>query len=119
MPKTVDQIIDEVQSDIDELTHKFEDYVEGGLKIHEILIFLFQAGSKLSELMDSLQDVTGEQKKEVVMTVVRRVYEDKDPDIPWVPEPLETKLEEFFLDKVLGAFIEFIVRRRKEGFKTP
>jgi len=119
MSKTVDEITTEIQSDIDELTQKFEDYVKDGLKIHEIILFLFQAGSKLSEVVDSLQDVPGEQKKEVVMSVVRKVYEDRDPDIPWIPEPFESKLEDFCLDKVLSAFIEFIVRRRNEDPASP
>jgi hypothetical protein len=115
MSKTVEEILAEVKADIDELSDTFKEYMEGGFQIHEVIRFALKAGTKLIDAVENLQDVPGETKKKAVKKAIKDIYKERDPDIPWVPEPFETWLEDFLLDKVLDSFIDLIVRRKKEA----
>jgi len=114
MPKSVEEIKAEIQENIDELINLYADLEDDGWQIPEIIHFTFQAGIKLIKAVDDVQDVPGEQKKEVVVSAVKDIYTEISPDIPIVPEPFETWLENFLLDSILPTFIDFQVRRAKE-----
>ena len=114
MPKTVEEVKAEIREDIDKLIDLYADLEADGWKIPEIIRFVFQAGINLIEAVDGIQDVPGEQKKEVVVSSIKEIYTDISPDLPIIPEPFETWLEDFLLDKVLPMFIDFQVKQAKE-----
>jgi hypothetical protein len=114
MPKTVEEVKAEIKGDIDELMERYKEYQKGGFKFNEIATFTFEAGSKLVEAVENVQEISGAQKKEVVLSTVKDIYKTVDPDIPWVPEPFETWIEDFLLDRALDAFIDFIVQKYKD-----
>lgn len=69
------------------------------------------------EEVEKLQGIPGAQKKELVVSTVRDIYRKVNPDIPWIPEPFETMIVDVVLDKVLNAFVDFLVAKYKEkGF---
>jgi hypothetical protein len=114
MAKAVGEIKREIKEDIDELVKKFETYKEGGFQVTEIAKFSFEAGTKLVEAVENVQGISGEQKKEVVISTVKEIYKKVGPDIPYLPEPFETWMEDLLLDKALSEFIDFIVAKYKE-----
>ena len=114
MAKTVEEIKKEIRKDIDELVEKFKEYQEGGFQVAEIVKFTFIAGARLVEAVENVQGISGEQKKEVVMSTVKEIYKKVNPDIPVIPEPFETWMEDLLLDKALNEFIDFIVSKYKE-----
>jgi len=114
MAKTVEQIKTEIREDIDKLIDLYADLEADGWKVPEIVHFVFKAGINLIEVVDDMQDIPGEQKKEVVVSSVKDIYTEISPDIPIIPEPFETWLENFMLDKILPTFIDFQVKRAKE-----
>ena len=114
MAKTVEEIKAEIKADIDELMERFKEYQKDGFNFNEIAKFTFEAGSKLVEAVENVQDISGAQKKEVVLSTVKDIYKTVDPNIPWVPEPFETWIEDFLLDRALDAFIDFIVQQFKD-----
>ena len=114
MPKSIDEIKEEIKEDIDEVVVSFKDYQKDGFNLGEIAKFVFEAGTKLMEAVESVQDITGAQKKEVVKSTIKDIYKKIDPDIPWIPEPFETMLENILLDKALDAFIDVIVAKFHE-----
>ena len=114
MGKTVDQIKEEIQEDVDELLKKFDKYKKDGFKLIEIVKFSFDAGVILVEAVENVQGITGKQKKEVVVSTVQEVYKKVNPDIPLIPEPFETWMENPLLDRVLDIFIDFIIKKYKE-----
>lgn len=61
-----------------------------------------------------MQGVSGPQKKEVVLSTVKDIYKKVNPDIPWIPEPFETMMEDIMMDKALSAFVDFIVDTYKD-----
>jgi len=114
MAKTVEEIKKEIKGDIDELVKTFERYREGGFQVTEIAKFSFEAGTKLVEAVENVQGISGEQKKEVVVSSVKEIYKKVGPDIPYIPEPFETWMENLLLEKALSEFIDFIVSKYKE-----
>lgn len=114
MAKTVEEIKKEIRKDIDELVEWFEKYREGGFQVAEIAKFTFVAGAKLVEAVEDVQGISGPQKKEIVMSTVKEIYKKVNPDIPFIPEPFETWMENLLLDRALSEFIDFIVGKYKE-----
>lgn len=104
----------EIQGDIDRLTERFKEYQKDGFQLSEIAKFTFEAGTALVEAVENIKGIPGEEKKKIVKSAVKDIYKKHDPDIPWVPEPFETMLEDILLDKALDAFIDFIVAKYKE-----
>jgi len=114
MAKTVEEIKKEIKKDIDELMASFEKHKEEGFQLTEIAQFTFEAGTKLVEAVENVQGISGEQKKEVVISTVKEIYQKVNPDIPLIPEPFETLIEDVMLDKALDVFIDFIVSKYKD-----
>jgi hypothetical protein len=51
------------------------------------------------------------------MSAVKDIYKKVNPEIPWIPEPFETLLEDIMIDKALSAFVDFLVEKYKDkGF---
>ena len=114
MAKTIEDVKGEIRADIDTLSASFMKHQEAGFQLTGIASFTFEVGSKLVEAVEGVQGVSGAQKKESVMSAVKDIYKKVNPDIPWIPEPFETMIEDVMIDKALGAFIDFIVAKYKE-----
>lgn len=65
--------------------------------------------------MENVQGVSGPQKKEVAISSVKEIYKKVGPDIPYIPKPFETWMDNLLLDKALSEFIYFIVGKYKEN----
>ncbi len=111
MTKNIDEIKKEIEIDINQLEKDFIKYNEDGFQLTEIAKFTFEAGARLVEAVENVQGISGQQKKEVVMSSVKEIYKKINPDIPMIPEPFETMTEDMMLDKALDAFIDFIVNK--------
>ena len=114
MTKTNEEVKGEIQQDIDVITADFAKHQEGGFQLTEIASFTFEVGSRLVEVVEGVQGVSGPQKKEVVLSAVKDIYKKVNPDIPWIPEPFETMMEDIMMDKALSAFVDFIVDKYKD-----
>jgi hypothetical protein len=114
MTKTIEEVKGEIQQDIDVLTANFVKHQEGGFQLTEIASFTFEVGSRLVEAVEGVQGISGPQKKAVVVSAVKDIYKKVNPDIPWIPEPFETMLEDIMMDKALGAFVDFIVAKYRD-----
>lgn len=114
MSKTVEDIKAEIKEDIDELIEGFKEHKKDGFTLFEISKFTFDTGSRLVEAVENVEGIPGTQKKEVVMSTVKEIYKEVNPDLPWIPEPFESMIENVFLEKALDAFIDFIVAKYKE-----
>ncbi|MDH5543398.1 MAG: hypothetical protein OEY64_10605 [Nitrospinota bacterium] len=111
---TVEEINDSIKDDIDKVTELFKEYQKDGFSLNEIAKFTFEAGTILVEAVEEIDGITGKQKKEAVKNAVVKAYKTVDPNIPWIPEPFETLLEDMLLDKTLDAFIDSIVKNYRE-----
>ena len=64
--------------------------------------------------MENVKGITGPQKKEAFISIMKEIYKKVNPDILYIPETFETMLENIMLDKALDAFIDFIVGKYNE-----
>lgn len=55
---------------------------------------------------DNLATATGAEKRQFVIDSFWIVYKTIDPDIKWIPEPLETMIEKFVICKMAESSIE-------------
>jgi hypothetical protein len=116
MAKTIEDVQMEIRKDIDTLIDSFMRYKAEGFQITEIASFAFEAGAQLVEAVEGVQGISGEQKKAVVVSTVKDIYKKVNPDVPYIPEPFETMMEDIMIDKALSAFIDFIVDKyRSKG----
>ena len=113
MVKTVEDVQMEIRKDIDALVASFMRHKTEGFQITEIASFTFEAGAQLVEAVEGVKGISGEQKKTVVVSTVKDIYKKVNPDIPYIPEPFETMVEDIVIDRALSAFIDFIVDKYK------
>ena len=113
--ETLENAKRKIQKDIDELATMYQGFSAGGFQLLEIVRFVLEAGARLMEAVEQLRGVTGAEKKQLVMSAVRDIYKRVSPDIPLIPEPFETWLEDLLLDKVLDVFVEFQARKYGTG----
>jgi hypothetical protein len=113
MAKTLEDVQMEIHKDIDALVDSFLRKKDEGFQITEIASFAFEAGAQLVEAVEGVEGISGGQKKAVVVSTVKDIYRKVNPDIPYIPEPFETMLEDIMIDKALSAFIDFIVDKYK------
>lgn len=74
-----------------------------------VFSFLFSAVEDFVELVEVSAAVVKEDKKETVCEAFKFAYEQVNPDLPWIPEPFETKLETWILDSAMPRFIDWLV----------
>lgn len=70
------------------------------------------------EIAETITDLDGAQKKQFVIDVIRQGYKEVNPNIPWVPEPFETWVEDYVLKHLVPAVIELIVDATKGKVKV-
>jgi len=66
-----------------------------------------------AEIAESITALPGDQRKAFVVDVIRQAYRKANPDIPWVPEPVETWVENYVLDNLVPSLIELIIDATK------
>ena len=71
--KTIEQVKGEIQRDIDILTASFATHREGGSRLTEVAGFTFEVGSRLVEVGEEVQGISGSQKKAAVMSAVKDI----------------------------------------------
>lgn len=84
------------ESEIDSLAKAFA-------FVHGIVPYL----TKLVEVSSEL--VKGEDKREAVIEAVKYAYMQSNPDLPWIPEPFETKVEEWILEAGVPSLVDMLV----------
>lgn len=90
-----------------ELIAKFKEYKADGWTLMEIIRFVLLCMETLISVANELLELTGEQKADWVAAQLKDIYFVFNPDIPWVPEFIEKKLETAVLDAVLPGVIKF------------
>lgn len=115
MPKTVEEIKQEISQKSDALIVYFKknlvDKQQKGMKLAaiDVVKFILECATNLVEEVEKVSELPGPKKKEVVIASMKDIYWKINPDIPFLPEAVETPLEKWLLDLVLPPFVDFIV----------
>lgn len=105
---TTDDLKTQFAEAITHLREKFAAYNADGFSTKEVIRFVLLAGMTLAKAVEAI-DVPGEEKRRFVVEVVTDIYREHDPNIPWIPEPFETMLEQLVLDNVVPALVDMLV----------
>lgn len=88
--------------------------LQGWVPISDIITAVRTA----SEIAEQFTGLPGDEKKAFVVEVIGKAYKEVDPNIPWVPEPVETWVEGYVLDNLVPHLIELIVDVTKGKVKV-
>lgn len=80
-----------------------------GFEFKDILVAVQTA----CEIAEGFMGVPGPEKKKFVCEVVEKAYREVEPDIPWVPEPVETWVENYILKNLVPYAVDMLVNATK------
>lgn len=115
---------DEIKEGVEKLTAEWKaKYAEenpSGLVATLLFVFTFLFSAvddiiKLVEESNTLLNAPSEVKQDIAIEGFQTAYREVNPDLPWIPEPFETKLENWILDSALPAFIKWAVGKYNEN----
>lgn len=98
-------------AEITSVAGEFRNIVGDGLQWKDIADF-GKLVPQLVRLADDFGDLQGREKREFVVDVVWVVYKSIDPDIPWVPEIVENKLERFAVEQGVTFAVEALFAQK-------
>lgn len=115
----VDEIGKEVRMDASsdrtvEAVKKVVECFTDGFQFSDILTAVRTA----AEIAEQFTGLPGDEKKDFVVEVIRKAYREVNPDVPWIPEPFETWVENYILDNLVPSVIELIVDVTKGKVKV-
>jgi len=61
------------------------------------------------EITECFAGLSGVEKKAFAVEVIGKAYREVDVDLPWIPEPFETWIEEVILKSLVPPLIDLIV----------
>ena len=102
MGDSVEEKMPEIAGLLEDLDEIFSD----GLQWDDVGKVLGQVVPELMEIADSLEGKTGAEKREFVSDAIWVIYKHYDPNIPWIPEWIENKLEQVVVGKLAEAAVE-------------
>jgi len=103
---------DAIKNEVEDMIKKWAEIKPEGIK--GFFEFLYAITSDLIELVEVSTEVVKTNKKETVVAAFKYAYDQINPDIPWVPEFLETKIEAWLFDAALPTFIDWLVSKYNE-----
>jgi hypothetical protein len=100
------------------ILEEIDEALEDGFQWKDAATVLGAAIPELMKLADTFPDKTGAEKKQFVVDTVWVIYSHYNPDIPWVPEFVENKLEEIAVPKMAEFAIEAVYQLYKKYVAT-
>ncbi len=92
--------------DLEDALKKMHEIFGDGFQWTDIGSFIGEVVPELMEVARAFKEETGEDKKQFVVDAVTAIYFYYDPDLPWIPEWIETKLEKWVVPQLASAAIE-------------
>lgn len=97
---------------VDDLTVEFKTLAKGGFTLNEILRFTFRAGMELVAIATEIDAMTIAAKKVAITQTLRDIYFKVNPDIPKIPEPFESWLEDIVFNRAVPILVEVLLEEK-------
>lgn len=101
--------LDENLETVMEIVEAAHDALSDGLQWSDLKV-LGEIVADFVDLAEGLEGKTGDEKAAFVESAVWLTYKHYDPDIPWVPEFIENRMEEILVRNVARAALNGIVK---------
>ena len=112
-PIAVESHMPELEEALDSVHKVFGD----GFQWADIPAFIGEVVPEFMDVAKMFKEETGEQRKQFVIDAVVATYFYYDPNIPWIPEPFESKIEAWAVPKLAEAAIEAAYKiGKKRGY---
>ncbi len=92
--------------ELEEALKAMHDVFGDGFQWSDVPIFIGEVVPELMDVARAFKAETGAEKKQFVVDSVVTIYFYYNPNLPWIPEPFETKLEKWIVPKLAEAAIE-------------
>ncbi len=90
------------------LTKSFTEYARGGFTAQEVMQFLVECVGVLVMVGMQYPVVPIAQRERAIAAAIRVLYNSRNPNIPWVPEPMESMLEQTVLSTVVPHMVHMM-----------
>ena len=112
-------LLEQLKDDIEVIVKKYCDKKAAGeLKTggdaFALILSLVDEFSSLIETTKAAFDLPGEEKHAFVVECLKEAYWEVDPNLPYIPEPLETIIENWTFKHVVPAAIDWLVAKSNE-----
>lgn len=98
-----------------EIKADYHEKARNGFTIREIIELVIDTTRAMVEIVERADTLTGDEKNKLVVENIRRFYEEINPDLPGIPEPLESFVERVMLKHLLPAVINSLVKIYNEN----
>lgn len=92
--------------ELEEVLKALDNVFGDGFQWSDIPLFIGEVVPEFMDVAREFKEETGAEKKQFVVDAVVATYFYYDPDLPWIPEWIETKLEKWIVPKLAEAAIE-------------
>jgi len=117
MADDLTQKFEAIKGEVDDMIKKWKEQNPQGLT--GFFSFMYSIVSDLVELVEVSTEVVKTNKKETVVAAFKYAYDEINPDLPWIPEPLESMIENWLFSAALPVFIDWLVALlNKKGIFT-
>lgn len=103
--------------ELEEVLDKLHDVFGDGFQWSDIGDFIGEVVPEFMDVAKKFKEESGEDKKKFVVDAVVATYFYYDPDLPWIPEWIEVKLEKWAVPQLASAAIEAAYKfGKKRGY---
>ena len=108
------ELVEEKVPEIEAVVKDVQEIFEDGFQWADVGAILGQVVPGLMDIAKTVEGKTGAEKKEFVVDCVWTLYKVFDPDIPYVPEFIENKLEKLVVHKATEMAVEAVCSYAKK-----
>lgn len=94
-----------METQIQKIINSYKEFEKDGWTRPEMVRFGLDCIEILIPEAQQFNDMAGKAKKQWVIDTLKNAYFLVNPDIPWVPEPIETAIERFTVPRVIEQII--------------
>jgi len=118
LSKSQSKTLSDNERNIRDICNQLQETLGDGLQWSDVQDILGEIVPGLVEMIDDYTELEGSDKKAFVVAAVTVIYKNFDPNIPWVPEPFETKLENWLVPKLAAGMVESAYKMYKKYKKS-
>lgn len=103
--------------DLEEALDAVHNVFGDGFQWADVPAFIGEVVPEFMDVARKFKEETGAEKKQFVVDAVVATYFYYDPNLPWIPEPFESKIEAWAVPKLATAAIEAAYKiGKKQGY---
>lgn len=100
-----------LETAVGQATDEFTVLTRGGVDLGEVFGFMLTCLTRFLGIAQQFQATPEPERRRVILAGIRRVYKRTNPNIPLLPEPIETFVENLVLQTMVPAAYRWVQAR--------